>query len=327
MAQDSINKIPGDGTTTSYAFTFTGGYLSRSHVKAYREDTVTGVLTPVTVSDENFLNDYTLYGIGTTPVGTNLVIYRDTIETPLVDFSNGSRLTEAALDVVARQGLFKAVEAADRAASGSGGLDGPPGPAGPQGPAGPPGPTGPQGPAGPPGTGSGSVGSVLSLPDTIAQDVTVPENSGGFMYATKVNPGYTLTIGNGTTIQMIDKEAVAVDTILPGPNIAVQRAGRSVTIEALVTTGPTGPQGPAGPPGPTGPQGLQGDPGESVGAVNYSAPGPYATKVGTTLYFKGMNEGGGVRIRDTGTALTFTSVVVSATEPSDPVAGMIWVTP
>ena len=109
----ATNRFPGDGTTTQYEFTFVGGYISTSHVKVYTEDADTLVRTPVTITGANFLNPTTLKSLPPTPVGKNLVIHRVTPKPPLVDFVNGSRITEANLDLVARQGLFVAMEAMD----------------------------------------------------------------------------------------------------------------------------------------------------------------------------------------------------------------------
>ena len=113
MALYATNRFPGDGTTTSYEFNFVGKYIARTHVKAYIEDDTTGARTPVTLTASNFLNDTTLQNLPATPVGSTLVIYRDTPRYPLVDFSSGSRITEESLDAVARQGIFVAAEAAD----------------------------------------------------------------------------------------------------------------------------------------------------------------------------------------------------------------------
>ena len=113
MALYATNRFPGDGTTTSYEFNFVGKYIARTHVKVYQEDNATKVRTYVSINDSNFLNDTTLRSLPVTPVGQTLVIYRDTPKPPIVDFVNGSRFTEYNLDVVARQGLFVAMEALD----------------------------------------------------------------------------------------------------------------------------------------------------------------------------------------------------------------------
>lgn len=113
MALYATNRFPGDGSTTSYEFNFVGKYIARTHVKVYQEDNATKVRTPIAITDSNFLNDTTLRSLPVTPIGKTLVIYRETPKTPMVDFTNGSRFTEYNMDLVARQGLFVAVEAMD----------------------------------------------------------------------------------------------------------------------------------------------------------------------------------------------------------------------
>lgn len=113
MALYATNRFAGDGATTSYEFNFVGKYIARPHVKVYQEDDATKVRTPVAITDSNFLNDTTLRNLPVTPAGKTLVIYRDTPKPPLVDFTNGSRFTEYNMDLVARQGLFVAMEAMD----------------------------------------------------------------------------------------------------------------------------------------------------------------------------------------------------------------------
>ncbi len=117
MALYATNRFPGDGTTTSYEFNFVGKYIARTHVKVYQEDNATKVRTYVSINDSNFLNDTTLRSLPVTPAGQTLVIYRDTPKPPIVDFVNGSRFTEYNLDLVARQGLFVAMEALDAGGS------------------------------------------------------------------------------------------------------------------------------------------------------------------------------------------------------------------
>ena len=108
----ATNRFPGDGMTTQYEISFVGGYLDRTHVKAYIEGADL-VQTPVTLSSGNFLGPYTIGGIPPVPVGATLVIYRDTPKAPIVDFVNGSRFTESNLDTATRQGSFIATEGAD----------------------------------------------------------------------------------------------------------------------------------------------------------------------------------------------------------------------
>lgn len=108
----ATNRFPGDGMTTQYEISFVGGYLDRAHVKAYVEGADL-VQTPVTLSPGNFLGQYTIGGLAPVPVGSTLVIYRDTPKAPIVDFVNGSRFTESNLDTATRQGSFIAAEGAD----------------------------------------------------------------------------------------------------------------------------------------------------------------------------------------------------------------------
>lgn len=108
----ATNRFPGDGMTTQYEISFVGGYLDRAHVKAYVEGADL-VQTPVTLSPGNFIGQYTIGGLAPVPVGSILVIYRDTPKAPIVDFVNGSRFTESNLDTATRQGAFIAAEGAD----------------------------------------------------------------------------------------------------------------------------------------------------------------------------------------------------------------------
>jgi hypothetical protein len=110
----ATNRFTGDGMTTQFEFSFTGGYMDKAHVKAYIEDTATKTRTPITVTPAMFVGPYTLdLGIAA-PVGSLMVIYRDTPkDVPLVDFVNGSRITEANLDKVAQQAVFIGAEVYD----------------------------------------------------------------------------------------------------------------------------------------------------------------------------------------------------------------------
>lgn len=107
-------RVPGDGVTTQFEFSFSGGYMDKTHVKAYIEDAVTLARTPIEVLPTMFVGDFTLNLGVAAPVGKNMVIYRDTPKSgPLVDFTTGSRLTEANLDKVAQQSVFIGAETAD----------------------------------------------------------------------------------------------------------------------------------------------------------------------------------------------------------------------
>ena len=110
----ATNRFAGDGVTTQFEIAFAGGYMDKAHVKAYREDDTTNFRTPITVTLGMFVGPYTIDLGSTTPIGTTLVLYRDTPKDgPLVDFTNGSRVTEANLDKVAQQAVFIGAEVYD----------------------------------------------------------------------------------------------------------------------------------------------------------------------------------------------------------------------
>lgn len=110
----ATNRFPGDGTTTQFEISFAGGYMDKSHVKAHIEDNTTKVRTLVTITAPMFIGPYTLALGVTAAVGSTMVIYRDTPkDVPLVDFVNGSRITEANLDKVAQQSVFIGAEVYD----------------------------------------------------------------------------------------------------------------------------------------------------------------------------------------------------------------------
>lgn len=110
----ATNKFPGDGVTEQFEFAFSGGYMAKADVKAYIEDQTTFARTEVTVTEAMFVNATTLDLGVSAPVGSSMVIYRDTPKTgPLVDFVGGSRITESNLDKVATQAVFIGAETAD----------------------------------------------------------------------------------------------------------------------------------------------------------------------------------------------------------------------
>jgi hypothetical protein len=135
----SINEFPGNGVQTNFDISFAGGYLSRSHVKAYvaNSDKSTQVVT------FEWIADFQVRMYPPIPTGQTLVVYRQTpIDTPLADFNDGAILTEDNLDLNARQAVFAIAEATDLAtraltsATGAKGETGPQGPIGAQGPSG-----------------------------------------------------------------------------------------------------------------------------------------------------------------------------------------------
>lgn len=112
----SQTSYDADGTTTVWNFSFSGGYLNKSHVKAEVRDTATGNLDQIPVTLPMFLGDFQLNITPALPIGSVLTIYRNSLEdgTPIVDFADTAALTETSLDVNAQQAIFCAAEATDR---------------------------------------------------------------------------------------------------------------------------------------------------------------------------------------------------------------------
>ena len=114
LSQTSYNT---DGVTTIWDFSFSGGYLEQSHVKAsYRDPT--GDVTQITVTPGMFVGPFQLEITPALPVGvggdTVLTIYRDTPkDLPLVDFADKASLTEVSLDTNAKQAVFACAEVTD----------------------------------------------------------------------------------------------------------------------------------------------------------------------------------------------------------------------
>ena len=101
---DSIVKYVADGSTTEYSIPF--DYINR-------EDVV--VLVAGSAAAFNFINDATIQ-VSTTPaINAIVAIKRQTSKVPLVDFTDGSTLFEADLDLANKQARFLAEEAVDRA--------------------------------------------------------------------------------------------------------------------------------------------------------------------------------------------------------------------
>lgn len=109
----TLNEYAGDGSTTVWQISFTGGYLSREHVKVQVFDDLdfeNGV--PVNFS---FISDYSISITPAVSVGKFIRIYRDTpTKVPIVDFSDGSVINERTLDQNAKQAVFALAEIKDR---------------------------------------------------------------------------------------------------------------------------------------------------------------------------------------------------------------------
>lgn len=236
-----------DGVTTSWNFTFSGGYLDKAHVKA--SVTTNSVTTQLTITSANFIGDYQLSITPAIAAGAVLTIYRDTPRNlPIVDFTDGSGLTETALDTNAKQAVFIAAETADSigvldvtsavAALSAAAVSA--------------------------ASAAEDAAYVAAAVGTLSAAVTIVRYNGG-------TTEYTLPVA-APSKDLVD---VFIDGVyqqkntynLVGLVLTLLEAAPSGTanVEVKVTTAVTvvGEQGPAGPPGPTGPQGPQGIPGTS----------------------------------------------------------------
>ncbi|CAH0444335.1 hypothetical protein LMG10661_00814 [Ralstonia syzygii subsp. syzygii] len=110
--RNSVVALPGDGSKTNFEFNFGGGYIDKSHIKAYTYDTATGHTEPVAFSWDG---PNTVKVVPAPAANIHVVIYRDTPKSkPLVDFSTNASMTEKNLDLLAQQAIFAAAEMVDR---------------------------------------------------------------------------------------------------------------------------------------------------------------------------------------------------------------------
>lgn len=109
-ALESLNSYVADGVTTVWNFSFAGGYIDAAHIKAFAIDTE-GEVTPqvlVVSGPSQVTIDPPV------PVNNELTILRQTpTNAPMVDFLDKTNLTEADLDLTAKQAVFAAAEAKD----------------------------------------------------------------------------------------------------------------------------------------------------------------------------------------------------------------------
>lgn len=117
----SINRFPGDGSTTIWNINFAGGYINKEHVKGYIQDSTTlAVLQTLTFAPGDWIGPNQIKIVPAVASTEILTIYRDTPKNqPLVDFTDGAIFTEANLDKVLNQAVFVAAEAVDAIGTGA----------------------------------------------------------------------------------------------------------------------------------------------------------------------------------------------------------------
>lgn len=109
-----LNEYEGDGVARSFNIAMEGGYLSRDYVKFYvRPMEALLDWTPLTNNTVTWTGEFSFTLADAIPVGTVLVVFRETPLTPLVDFQNTSRITEKNLDTGVTQPLHKVAELTD----------------------------------------------------------------------------------------------------------------------------------------------------------------------------------------------------------------------
>lgn len=113
----SLNEYVCDGIKTQFEISFAGGYLSRDHVVAIVADgkDANGNLINEVQVDFLWVSEYSVSISPAVSASKILRIYRNTpFNAPIVDFSDGSVITEATLDINAKQAVFLAAELRDR---------------------------------------------------------------------------------------------------------------------------------------------------------------------------------------------------------------------
>jgi hypothetical protein len=112
MPYHARQTFPTNGATTNFEFNFDGGYIDTSHVKAVHTDE-DSIETVLTLSEEDFISEFTLQITPALSTGT-LLVYRETpVDSALVDFSSGNMFTAANLDLVTKQAILAVAEVAD----------------------------------------------------------------------------------------------------------------------------------------------------------------------------------------------------------------------
>jgi len=106
----SVNEYPTDGVQVNFEVSFAGGYISREHVVVRYFDAANVISEPAFT----WVDDFEINVVPAPAAAGRLRIYRVTpADLPLVDFSDGSVVNEATLDLNAKQAVFLAAEVRD----------------------------------------------------------------------------------------------------------------------------------------------------------------------------------------------------------------------
>jgi len=252
-----------DGSTLVWEFSFAGGYLDASHVKAVVND-VDGTATEITVTPAMLVGPFQLLINPALSAGRTLTIYRDTPkDLPIVDFTEESGFSEIALDTNAKQAVFIAAESVDLLSS----------------------------------TGFGDAATSAATAQAAAQSalttlsavqslssglgvITIDRFSGtgaqtSFTLSVTPTSGTNVIISINGIVEQAANYTITGNTLafsvapLIGTNNIEARIGTLVSPATIV-----GPQGPAGPTGPTGPQGATGPAGPTGDTGPQGPTGP-----------------------------------------------------
>lgn len=157
----------------------------------------------------------------------------------------------------------------------------------------------------------GKTGATLNFRSLVAgSGIALTSVPGGTTtIASTVVPGETNTASNvGTGEGVVFQSKSGVDfrfkTLKAGSNVTITNGANEVTISAGATGG-----------------------GEANTASNLGGVGLYYAKSGADLQFRGLTAGSGVALSASASAVTITTVYVSASDPGAVGAGVLWVTP
>lgn len=108
----ATHEFPTNGVTTNFSFNFDGGYIDRTHVKAYHKDALNNITT-ISLSGANFISANTIQITPALTTGT-LTVYRDTPkDEPLATFTDGVPVSKSNIDKAVKQAVFGTAEVYD----------------------------------------------------------------------------------------------------------------------------------------------------------------------------------------------------------------------